>query len=479
MLARSLGCVVLAALPLLASCSGGNAVSEILKPPPLAGSRCSVVRSQAKPLIVEWDANDRAALKTRVGQGLVLVRYEGCELEVLTPAQCRLPGNYTYAATGEVNTDRVRIRSADDLYASVPVGAVKLESTLERKGELNVRLTVVGRLEAAGPPPNAQDLDGPECGRATHFIEALSVGAFDFFAGADAAVGGGGSVAGVGGGARSASTREDIKSGGDPAACQTSAKKDKDPPDRCSALLRVEVVPLRAPAPGCPDGSTWIGKQCVRTAVVTEVKCSRGTHRQGQGCAADVSKQCTRGMHFVEGRGCVPDVAAGGAAAPQYSPEMLKYCELDPEACALPAAPPAASAGGAAASQYSPEMLKLCELDPEACALPAAPPAASAGGTFRAAGREWQAGPGGGHRSWADAKVYCATLALAGGRWRLPTKAEFEALSDSAAPGTPKEGWYWSSTPAGGSSAWGVSFGSGIVDAGDVVGGKGRVRCVR
>jgi hypothetical protein len=42
----------------------------------------------ARPLIVEWPSADRAALEAQASHGLVVVRYEGCEMEVLR--QCRV-----------------------------------------------------------------------------------------------------------------------------------------------------------------------------------------------------------------------------------------------------------------------------------------------------------------------------------------------------------------------------------------------------
>ena len=60
-------------------------------------------------------------------RGLVLVRYEGCEMEIL--AQCSTPGEYEYTAITRKD-DRVAIKTEDDLWANVPLGAAALESKL-------------------------------------------------------------------------------------------------------------------------------------------------------------------------------------------------------------------------------------------------------------------------------------------------------------------------------------------------------------
>src|SRR5262245_9268224 len=88
------------ALPLcglLASCSGGNAASNLAAPPAFAPkdqTKCGVTKSQARPLIVEWPSADRGDLEAQAKAGLVAVRYVGCEMEVLP--RCKAPGAYVY-----------------------------------------------------------------------------------------------------------------------------------------------------------------------------------------------------------------------------------------------------------------------------------------------------------------------------------------------------------------------------------------------
>src|SRR5208283_460679 len=100
--------------------------------------------------------------------------------------------------------DRVVMRDADDLYANVPIGAARLEAKLEKSGELDVDMTMVGRWEADRRTVRTDELQG-SCDGATHVVSALTVGAFTFTAGADASVGGGATVLGAGGGGRSVS----------------------------------------------------------------------------------------------------------------------------------------------------------------------------------------------------------------------------------------------------------------------------------
>jgi Sulfatase-modifying factor enzyme 1 len=253
--ARALALVVPVAL---CACSGHNAASELAKAPafePEGQTKCSVRKSPDKPLIVEWPSADRVALEARARRGAVPVRYDGCEMEVLT--RCTAPGEYAYAATSK-QRDRVHIVDEDELYANLPIGAAKLEGALARAGELNVDMTIVGRYELDPPEVSASQLTG-DCSRATHVIVGMTAGAFEFFAGAEATVGAGVMVAGVGAGAKSGAKRETLNQAGDASACDAAKRVDSLPPEGCGALLRVEVAPLSAAVPVSSTPSTPVG----------------------------------------------------------------------------------------------------------------------------------------------------------------------------------------------------------------------------
>ena len=161
---------------------GSNAASQVLKKPELptdSEAKCSVRKSQSEPLIVEWPNASRGRLEATAKRGLVAIKYEGCELTQLTACTVKSAvGPYAYWPITRKQS-HVAIKDADDLYASMPVGAVKLEGKLKSAGELDVAMTIVGRYEAPTHTVYRGDLEG-DCDQATHVVAALTVGSFTF-----------------------------------------------------------------------------------------------------------------------------------------------------------------------------------------------------------------------------------------------------------------------------------------------------------
>jgi hypothetical protein len=231
-------------LPQIAGCSGAPSGAGGPRPPewnPSGETKCKVAKSQSRPLIVEWPSSDRVALESTMKDGLAAVRAVGCEVEVLS--HCRVPGRYGYRGTSK-ESDAVSISNEDDLYANLPLGAASLSGKLRSSGSLSVTMAVVGRYIVEEGNPGAGSLQGQDCERATHYISAVSVGAFTLAAGGAQEAGGGVDLKVVGGGARTASKREELKSGGNVASCEAASRKDTEPPEGCGALLRIELIPM-------------------------------------------------------------------------------------------------------------------------------------------------------------------------------------------------------------------------------------------
>jgi hypothetical protein len=264
---RSIGIIVpllvCASVSLLGCRNRKNVAEHLLDDPAheLSAARCGGVGQIVRPLIVEWPATDRASLESRLRRGLVVVRYEGCLVEVLR--DCAAPeAAYDYQGITR-KSDQITIRSTDELYVNMPLTAVDLEAKLAKAGELNVSMALVGNYEAQRARFDISELHG-RCAGATHVIAAAQVGAFAFYTGAAAEIGTAVEVQNVAGvGARSTASREVLNKDGDASACESSTPSDVEPPHECGALLRLELSALDGTAITCQPGSVWNGSACV------------------------------------------------------------------------------------------------------------------------------------------------------------------------------------------------------------------------
>lgn len=246
---------------------------------------CLDTGGQSRFLVVDWDSVDRASIEARAARGLVVVRYEGCKMDVL--ARCNVKGSPHYDYVGLTpKKDNVTMRDSAEVYANIPVYAAKFDAKLAHSGSLDVNMTIVGQLDTARGA-RRDELEG-ECDGATHVVSAITVGSFEFTASnaneGSASV----TVLGAGAGAKGAQSHEVLNKDGDEAECGKATGDDKKPPFGCGALLRLEVVPIgkaRELEPSCPRSTAWNGAQCV--AVKADVTCGPGQiPDKERGCVA-------------------------------------------------------------------------------------------------------------------------------------------------------------------------------------------------
>ncbi len=219
--------------------------SSATQPPefvPTGGqSKCKLSANQLRPLIVEWSAADRAALEVLAQRGTVVVRYSGCEMEILP--RCRAPGAYRYAATTR-KTEQVVIQDEDELYANLPTGAFKLEGKLKRAGQLNVSMNVVGQYDNDQASIGRHALEG-NCDKATHVVTGLTVGAFEFSAG--------GGLRHRGGAPRHLAPASALRprTVAKPSAPMVTLPRARAPPATTPSRLRTAARSYASPSPNC------------------------------------------------------------------------------------------------------------------------------------------------------------------------------------------------------------------------------------
>jgi len=222
---------------LATGCGGAVPASVVTPKDPTPLAKCDVAKSNARPLVTEWPASEKAHLESLVASQAVIVSYSGCEMRLLD--SCRLPGTYGFQRTS-ISNDTIEITNADELYAKIPLGAAGLEGELSASGRLAIETTVVGqfRLEQDVEIP-----DTPACRSATHVISSISIGAFEMKSGGAMSGRAGVALGDAGAGVSSESRESSLKSSGNRAACSETTE---NPHPDCQSPLQVFLRPVSA-----------------------------------------------------------------------------------------------------------------------------------------------------------------------------------------------------------------------------------------
>lgn len=281
---------------------GKNVASTLLAEPTSAPVekgqvRCRISASQLSPLIVEWPATERAALESALAGPVIVVRYAGCELEVLRGCGPLLYTSYRYRGITP-KSETVTMRDADELYARMPVGAARLEAKLGHAAALRSDMHLVGSYSASKGAFEQDELSG-RCEGATHYVDGVQVGAYVFAADQSLAVAGRGELSGgPAAGASSEAQREVLSRDGDPERCAEAMSGDRAPPVGCASPLRLQLQPLGLPT--CDDGNPSCDPLPVPSPAPTRL--SRKNRRLQSACdARDMHACATLGQHFAEG----------------------------------------------------------------------------------------------------------------------------------------------------------------------------------
>jgi hypothetical protein len=232
-----------------------------------ASPRCgAAATTTGEADLMGWDSRSRANLNRLRAQGVVAVRYSAtnCDFQLELLPECIAPGSYTYAPYS-ANETKVS-KNSGDLFAQMPLGAVRLAGKLQGNRALRTDDMLVGTasLAVAARRFTRADLKGPSCERATHVISTLYLGGFAMSAGEARHLEATGSWFGVAQtGADSDASVERVDTEGDAAACRRSLASGHEE-SLCNVPLRVGLAPIDAidPAGQCDPTELWDGKEC-------------------------------------------------------------------------------------------------------------------------------------------------------------------------------------------------------------------------
>jgi sulfatase modifying factor 1 len=225
------------------------------------GQACKYVSSLSRPYVVAWDEIKLNDLQRAIDKGQPLaVRYEGCELELLTKCTAA-GGRYQFSRASMTRPQVVVLRSANQAIAEFQIGGVELEAHFDSYDVLEVTRALGGTWDLVERQDFFDDeFSGSRCEGATHVVHAVDVGAYrvDGSRGkaGGAKVGGGVAGAKAAAGGSGSASRSELSHKGDPQQCEASGW-GQAPTAECSTPLRLTLEPIRPAAERdsvCPYG---------------------------------------------------------------------------------------------------------------------------------------------------------------------------------------------------------------------------------
>lgn len=306
--------------------------------------QCKAAADAGRPMLVEWPATEKAALQSAAKRGLVVVRYDGCRLKLLD--RCNAGGGYAFTETSR-SRDGFAVRDRGELYARLPLGAVKLEGELSEETSLELSYVAVGTRDADADSVSEAQLSGA-CDGSTHFVLGMVVGAYELARSTANEIGAGAGVGGAGVGGNRQASRQVIRGDGNLEACLDDTTPADD--TRCQAVVQLVLEPIgdapadepsRVPAPEtaaapvkskaphafsdveyypCPAGRTWTGGGC-DGAAVREVwndamqACPEGWMPASRAALVDLLEMCDHSVYNLGIGACSPCASSGPCVA--------------------------------------------------------------------------------------------------------------------------------------------------------------------
>src|SRR3954470_5855018 len=226
----------------LCGCAGGAPAAAVRPNRPTFGDAagieaCTTPPELARPLAVDWRPEDRGDLEVVMKQAIAVVAYDCKSVRVLP--DCRVEGTYGYIGVSK-KEELLRLDGADELQANLPFSGGRVSASLDRDSSLDVALALVGQRVASRPRLGRAELHG-DCGSATHFVRAASVGAFVLKTGTAAKVHAAADLFAFTSRGNSPSNEAIVNRDGDLSACDATTADDPQAAPACSSLVRLEL----------------------------------------------------------------------------------------------------------------------------------------------------------------------------------------------------------------------------------------------
>ena len=292
------------------SCGGANSVIDPKAPelPNSANKPKQITGRQTEFLVVDRSSHQRAQLEADAKTNkTVVVRYDGCSLEILSG--CTVQGEYKYTQVNQ-KTDVVKIADDKKLQAEIPLGAASFRTHLRKAGQLNVNTIIVGSYKHDPPAVPYWTLNG-DCARATHYVAVRTVGAFVFRTAAKGEIGAEAAVWNAETELEWIRSNSELSRDGSRSACAQSTENDTRPPQKCSATIGITLArfqgdntPIACEDQG-PDGGaqkTWGWVAMSVGAVGAATFATTGIMALSNRSSLDKSENCNSSSHACKNR---------------------------------------------------------------------------------------------------------------------------------------------------------------------------------
>jgi hypothetical protein len=266
----------------------------------LAGQSCNP-KNHEKPFVIEWDATDMSMFQGRAEKtGVVFVKYEGCELQVLD--RCSKDNDPGYFGRYEPpnwtsgSVEKIDISNEGELVAKLPLGVASLGGRVKAGETFSMQYYVSGTRTSTRPQVYQGELKTiPGCKGATHYVYGYALGAFELASTKKTHGEVNAGFQGVGAGGQQTTSSSAEKKGGVLAACKdsTSAKEDT----KCSLPIRLILREVAAgdnpegnAAGSTPGGNETRTDSANITKEETQLRESaarKAALKDGKGCLAD------------------------------------------------------------------------------------------------------------------------------------------------------------------------------------------------
>jgi hypothetical protein len=204
-------------------------------------------KNHLRPFIIEWDGTDMSSFESYAASDIVVVRYEGCDMQVLD--ECRndsirgSQGAYKPVEWTAGSLEKLQIANQGELYAKLPLGSASLGGRVAGGEKFSMEYYVAGTRNATRDAVYREDIQqNPGCEGATHFVYGYNLGAFALGTTKDFSAEVGVSAYGFGAGGKTSSNSQADKQGGDLSVCKSDSATEVA---GCKAPIRLTLRPIR------------------------------------------------------------------------------------------------------------------------------------------------------------------------------------------------------------------------------------------